>query len=323
MLYKIYSVVPLTYTLVCYIFEFKLSFMAVNYSKNLYKLAQKTFYGSFYYTGEKQSSIHIIRLIINKILIFYFNFKVSLINKKRVFFRISNFFKIKKKNSTSNFQVNIYKNLIEKYSKKLKEENYVFIENFLNEEFYKNILENWPDSNNFIQTNKITKFYSVGFKFLPNKKNSGFDLEKNYFFNNNEIKNIYSRFLSNEFKNTVNNLINDHTNNYTLVEIVCTIAKNKSYLIPHVDSVSEEDLKNTFNFIYFIDGCDIDPKYSGATGIYMDNEFKNPIFIPNTLKNSCLIYNSSSKFFHGFEKIATPNNVTRKTINFHFTPTSS
>ena len=41
--------------------------MAVNYSKNLYKLAEKTFNVSFYYTVEKQSSIHIIQLIINKI----------------------------------------------------------------------------------------------------------------------------------------------------------------------------------------------------------------------------------------------------------------
>ena len=76
-------------------------------------------------------------------------------------------------------------------------------------------------------------------------------------------------------------------------------------------------------FIYFVDGCNINPELSGATGMYVDNEFKNPLFIPNTLKNSCLIYNSSSKFFHGFQKIDTPNNVTRKTINFHFTPVDS
>ena len=130
--------------------------------------------------------------------------------------------------------------------------------------------------------------------------------------------------MSNKFEKIVNSLINDQNNTYSLVEIVCTIAKNKSYLIPHIDSVSQEkDLKNTFNFIYFIDGCNIDPKFSGATGIYLDNEFKNPLFVPNTLKNSCLIYNSSSKFFHGFQKIHTPKNTTRKTINFHFTAADS
>ena len=130
--------------------------------------------------------------------------------------------------------------------------------------------------------------------------------------------------MSTEFKKTFNSLINDQNNNYSLVEILCTIAKNRSFLIPHIDSISQDEgLKNTFNVIYFVDGCNINPKLSGATGIYMDNEFKNPLFIPNTLKNSCLIYNSSSNFFHGFQKISTPNNVTRKTINFHFTPGNS
>ena len=299
--------------------------MAVNYSKKLYNLAQKTFYGKYYYTGEKPSSIYIIRLIINKILIFYLNFKVNLINKKRVFFRLKNFFKIKKKEYSSlTFKVNIDNNSFEKYSKKLKEDDYVFIENFLNEDYYKNIVDNWPDLNNFIHTNKITKFYSVGFKFLTKKKNSEFNLEKNYFFNNTEIKNIYSQFLSNKFEKIVNALINDQNNNYSIIEILCTIAKNKSYLIPHMDTVAQdESFKNNFNFIYFVDGCNINPEFSGATGMYMDNEFKNPLFIPNTLKNSCLIYNSTSKFYHGFQKIATPNNVYRKTINFHFAPVDS
>jgi len=293
--------------------------MAVNYSKKLYKIAQKMFYGSYYYTGEKPSSIHTIRLIINKILILYLNFKINLINKKRAFFRLGNFLKIKnKKISSPSFRVNIDNDLFEKYSKKLKEENYVFIENFLNEDYYNNIVENWPDLNNFIHTNKIIKFYSVGFKFLSKKKDSEFNLKNNYSFNNTEIKNIYSQFLSKEFEKTINSLINDQNNNYSIIEILCTIAKNKSYLIPHVDTVAQEEgLKNSFNFIYFVDGCNINPEFSGATGMYMDNEFKNPLFIPNTLKNSCLIYNSSSNFFHGFQKIATPNNVYRKTINFH------
>ena len=114
--------------------------MAVNYSKKLYKIAQKMFYGSYYYTGEKPSSIHTIRLIINKILILYLNFKINLINKKRAFFRLGNFLKIKnKKISSPSFRVNIDNDLFEKYSKKLKEENYVFIENFLNEDYYNNL----------------------------------------------------------------------------------------------------------------------------------------------------------------------------------------
>ena len=39
-------------------------------------------------------------------------------------------------------------------------------------------------------------------------------------------------------------------------------------------------------------------------------------FIPKNIKNTCLIYNSSDKFFHGFKTIA--RNGHRKAITFQF-----
>ena len=47
-----------------------------------------------------------------------------------------------------------------------------------------------------------------------------------------------------------------------------------------------------------------------------DNEFNKPIFIPTTLNNSCLIYDSSENFFHGFKRMK-PEGY-RKAITFAF-----
>ena len=58
-----------------------------------------------------------------------------------------------------------------------------------------------------------------------------------------------------------------------------------------------------YNFIYFIDGNNENAEFSGATGIFKDNEFKKPIFVPKNLKNTCLVYNSTDNFFHGFKLV--------------------
>ena len=56
--------------------------------------------------------------------------------------------------------------------------------------------------------------------------------------------------------------------------------------IPHQDGVSKDGkTKDSYNFIFFLDGYDQDPSLGGGTGIYKDNEFKHPLLIPKTLKN--------------------------------------
>ena len=95
------------------------------------------------------------------------------------------------------------------------------------------------------------------------------------------------------------------------------MAPNDSYLIPHVDGIGKY-LNSAYNFIYFLDGNNKNTALSGATGIYKDNNFKEPLIIPSTLKNSLLIYESTEIFYHGFDFTKMPNDVYRKTVNFQF-----
>ena len=99
------------------------------------------------------------------------------------------------------------------------------------------------------------------------------------------------------------------------------MASNGSFLIPHIDGVFKNtQTKQHYNFIYFVDGYDENPILGGGTGFYKDNEFKLPIFVPNTIKNSLVIYNQSESFFHGFRTIDCPKEIYRKTVNFQIRP---
>lgn len=89
-------------------------------------------------------------------------------------------------------------------------------------------------------------------------------------------------------------------NDFKVWSIACSLAKEGSFLTSHMDTVADDkSVPHMINIIYFVDGAK-DPEYSGGTGIYEDNEFKKPIFIPKTMKNSALIYDSKCLFYHGF-----------------------
>ena len=119
---------------------------------------------------------------------------------------------------------------------------------------------------------------------------------------------------SKEFQNFVNNQISKK--DYENFSIVSSYAEQESYLIPHIDSVAEsDDVIDIINIIYFVDGGE-DAEYSGGTGIYRDNNFQDPIFIPKKLQNSALIYNSKLGFYHGFKIMK--KDTFRKAVVFQF-----
>ena len=294
--------------------------MDPNFSKAQLNFARKKFYGKFYYTGD---NFNLINVSINKILIYLLNLKIFLINAKKKIIRAQYIFLKKKQNETFKpvFKINVNDTLFKKHSDELKNKNFTYIENFLDKDYYKYILNNWPNINFFRHSTKITTFYSMGFlyskienKLLENNKN---------FFLNEELRKFYEEILSNDFKNFINRLISFENVPYSVRSILSTMAKKNSYLIPHIDGIIyKNNGKNTYNFIYFIDGYDENPSLSGATGIYRDNDFKEPLLIPHTLKNSLLIYNSSAEFFHGFKLMSVPKDIYRKTVNFQFFPES-
>lgn len=289
--------------------------MAAKFSKNQLDFARKKFYGRFYIIKENLSFID---KLINKLLIYFYLTKYTLINFKRKIYRLAgNSFNRKVNQKIISFSINLNEKSVLKISEDLKHKNFSFIENFLSEESYKYLINNWPNINYFNHNKQIIKHYNAKVEWPI----------KDLFFKfgeSNEIKNFCSFLLSSEFKKFYDNLVSFEKKNYEICAISSSMAPNGSYLIPHVDGVlKNNETQQHYNFIYFLDGYDQNPILGGGTGFYKDNEFKFPIFTPRTIKNSLVIYNQSENFYHGFRTIECPKDIYRKTINFQIKPVAA
>ena len=226
-------------------------------------------------------------------------------------------FSLKKKEQKNfNFRINLNDEIIQKISDELKTKNYTYVENFLTEESYQFLLSSWPDINHFDHIKNIIKHYNKGFYYdhetVPLKKT--FKVYPQEF----GLKQFYKFLISEKFKIFYHKLLNVKNENFVVSNILSTMASKDSYLIPHFDGIADNaKFKESFNFIFFIDGYEKNLSAGGATGIYQDNEFKKPLLVPKTIKNSILIYNNkSTNFFHGFKNMDCPKDIFRKTINF-------
>ena len=292
--------------------------MAINFSENQINYARKKFYGKLYVT---KPNLKFIDKVINKILINVYLFKFTLVNFKRWIFKIISLtFNSKNDKKIINFTYNLSENLIQRASNDLKLKNFTYVENFLSPESYKYLNDNWPNINYFKHHKQIIKHFSSGFR---HKKQSSIEKTFNRFNNYFALRKFYEYLLSNEFNKFYNKLINFENDSYELDAISSKMASKDSYLIPHIDGVFKKDKKSQhYNFIYFLDGYDENPDLGGATGFYKDNEFKSPIFIPHTIRNSLVIYNQCHDFYHGFKAIDCPKGIYRKTVGFQIKPKS-
>lgn len=262
--------------------------MASFYSKNQLIFSKKNAISKFYPDNKEKFISKIIIILLE----FYFKLKVNFLNLiKKILIKINNQNKLKdfQKITFDNIKVNFNKMA----SESLNKNSWCFIENFLDDHTFNLIKCTWPNKENFFLSNKTIKHYfmkKIIYKIddLPKKDLNNIDVFTKY---------IYSQKF--------NKIINDFckTSNFKIKNVVASISEKNSYLIPHVDNVIKDGHNKTYNLIFFIDGNNKNYEFSGATGIFEDNEFENPIFIPKNLINTCLIYNSSNKFYHGFKKM--------------------
>ena len=195
----------------------------------------------------------------------------------------------------------------------LSQNGWCFIENFFDNDTYLSLLKYWPKMCFFDLSKKPIKYYRTGFFSVDRS-------EPKYIKKNPYFKYFYNFLFSEDSSIVISNLFSHKEKEKSLFinkSVLCSFASENSYLIPHIDGISKKNLsKKTFNFIYFLDGNNNFPEYSGATGIYLDNEFEKKVFVPDNLKNTCLVYDSSDTFFHGFKSIKKDGY--RKAITFQY-----
>jgi len=284
--------------------------MATSFSDDEFNTLCKKFYGKFYITKSNRS---VIEKFFNLILRNFYLSKYTMLNIKRKIFKIFDFnYNEGNEKKTINFSICLDDKSIEKASNELQQNGYLFIENFLENKSYENLLKSWPDINHFNHVKKITKHYNVGFQYKDNNLSNIFGNPYKF----GDFYKVYEFFLSNDFKKFCNKLVCFENRNYSISDISSSMASNGSSLICHQDGIINSKEKNPYKVIYFVDGYEQNPILGGATGLYYENNFKSPIIVPKTIKNSMLLFANSKQFYHGFQTINCPKGIYRKTINF-------
>lgn len=283
--------------------------MAENISK---KIIDKAFCNAYYVPNFKNILIKkIFKVLLIKIISIY---RVIISFIKKLFLKL--FLTFMKSNNSKSSVITIKNIDFENKSEELKRNGWCYIENFLDDDSYENIKKNWPKDIFFKFKNNPIKFYYIGLEYLSFLPEKYLDYDKKIISLYPYLRDYYNYILSNELSVFINKLVNEKLN-FECHSIACSSAWPKSFLAPHIDTISiDNDIDKTLNCIHFIDGNNDDVEFSGATGIYEDNEFKKKIFIPKSLKNSLLIYNSKKNFYHGFDIMKKKNY--RKSVMFQF-----
>lgn len=191
----------------------------------------------------------------------------------------------------------------------LATKGFLFVENFLDEHSYSQLIESWPKKRWFepLEFKRNGKSYDSGLRWNISKK-----LFDNSIVNNPVIHSVYELLRSEEFCDNITKICNDNVqrDSYSLL---LTQSYSHSYLTPHKDSMGSDVEKNNslVNIIFFVEANGKGWE-AGGTSILGDATFAKPIFVPNNLNNTALIYRNTEDFWHGFPRIA--RGKYRKTI---------
>jgi len=199
---------------------------------------------------------------------------------------------------------------IDHFAQEFNDKKYTFIENFFSQDTFNKLCDSFPHEVFFNYPKNGAKHYlwSDDSRLCINSnkelyREPSLDFLETY----PTFKKLYNFLSSDEMSEKVKSITK--ASEATLYSIALTRAEGGSYLAPHVDSVASQGEikpgeKVMMNFIYFLLSGGSSPENSGGTGLYLDNEFKTPIYIPSSLRNTALLYDSIEQFYHGFNTMA-------------------
>ncbi len=231
------------------------------------------------------------------------SFKRKKILKKLSSFKVSPPDKI-------NLGSNLNSNNISLFANQFKTEKFTFINDFFCPDTFDSLSNSFPHEVFFNYPKNGSKFYSWSDesrwcnskdkKLMKRPSREFLEIYPTY-------QKLYDFLDSEEMSEKVKSITN--SSEASLYSIALSRAQEGSFLSPHIDTITTpENLKPgekvMMNFIYFLLAGGSTPEKSGGTGLYLDNEFKKPIFIPSPLRNSALLYDSIEQFYHGFDLMA-------------------
>jgi len=172
---------------------------------------------------------------------------------------------------------------------------WAFIETVFEPSFHEALVANWPDRAFFVSPKTILKGYDYGFQWThgqPDVLVNG-DVYP-------EIQSMRDTMASRAMAERVEKFTG-WTHALHCNSTLATYSYPGTCVVPHRDTVVEKSGYASANFIFFINGTG--GERSGGLVLSHDNEMIDRIFEPTNLVNSCLVYDTSAPFYHGFEPI--------------------
>lgn len=187
----------------------------------------------------------------------------------------------------------------EQGAKHYRDHGYVFLENILDNQFFTQLVKNYPKVQYLDPPSDLYKSYNRGMQWVRGMKQNPLyhDLYPH-------VSDFLTYLRSQEFGQRVSNLAGDQIQR-SCYSFLVTSSVTGSNVAPHRDSISvgsSKYSKGFMNMVFFIKGTG--GSNSGGLAILGDNTFEQVIFEPYNLINSVLIYNSLFPFYHGFAPIA-------------------
>jgi len=194
---------------------------------------------------------------------------------------------------------------LEKQKEHYLDNQWAYIPNIIESEFYQFIINNWPSIKYFNPPSSYYKCYNHGF-YWRDKTNSAYESPTNYskhapdFLEKYPWYTIFMQYLeSDELQQRISDFVGQKM---VFANAVLTEASAGSCVATHMDSV-KTDCKTTdrIQFVLFLNGGEV--PNTGELTLTKDNRWKEVIFRPPSVKNAALIFNKSGDFYHGFKPI--------------------
>lgn len=193
----------------------------------------------------------------------------------------------------------------EKQKKHYHDNQWAFVTNVFEEEFYQDILNHWPSINYFSPPSTYSKCYNSGF-YWRDKTNEAYDSPDNIAKTCPKFLELYpwykklmTYFSSEHFVGRISDFTGKEM---VFSNSVMTDSGPGAFVATHMDSVKGDiTTRDRLQLVFFINGGEV--PNTGELTLTKDNEWSDIIFRPPSVKNTMLIFNKSAEFFHGFKPI--------------------
>lgn len=177
-----------------------------------------------------------------------------------------------------------------------QEHGWAYVEDFFTPRIYENVLVGWPSLAFFELKPDLAKSYDRGPNWTLESDRAGMMGIDPCFYNG------FQSLLMEGFVKRVADFVGDQQRRQ-LSSLASAWARGGHHLLPHVDNASKRGKSAVVNFVIFVDGT-FPPLASGGTSLFRTNTYKEPLFVPKSLQNTALVYDTSANYFHGFPKVA-------------------